>query len=177
MGYLRTNNAYWGTDFDPSTPAEDRDQSYFLADNLSPYIRFKNVIDGVVNEDVPADTVLNHFYHAKDGSKLSPSLPTTTNSAERAMAFFNQSIALMGGYTESAKHDAFYESGQALHHVENMIIPAHTHNDAENALFAPMLCCEQLKNAHVFTYTLRFLNHPRLALKQTDTFSNRKVDI
>ena len=64
----------------------------------------------------------------------------------------------------------FFLFGQVLHHVEGNNSPAHIHNEVENALFVPMLRYGQLKNTHVVASMLRFLNYPRLALKQTEHF-------
>ena len=129
---------YWGTDFDPVGFAGAPDEVSYLGDNdVSPWVTDilvgaiplkKNVITGVVYEDVPAVKVVNHFYHAKTGDALS--FPFAIDSATRAMTFFSQSIENMGGYTDESKHDAFFLFGQALHHVEDMSSPAHIHNDA-----------------------------------------------
>ena len=133
------NFHYWGTDFDPVGFAAAPDEVSYLGDNdVSPWVTDilvgaiplkKNVITGVVYEDVPALKVLNHFYHAKTGDSLL-SFPLASNSAFRAMTFFNQAIDAMSGYTEDSKQDAFFLFGQALHHVEDMSSPAHIHNDA-----------------------------------------------
>jgi len=128
------NFLYWGTDFDPSKfPIDGSDEAkieYLLADNLESYNRYNNVIDGVVQEDVPFIKVLDHFYHAPTGIGLRMGGFTYGNpSSKRAMAFFNESIDWMSGYTEEAKRAAFFTFGQALHHVEDMSSPAHIHND------------------------------------------------
>ena len=176
---------YWGTDFDPIELSgktntekmlllsEDRLSGYVTSDDVLIYNPIlKNVITGVVFEDLPATKVLDHFYHAKDGSPLG--LPLSKDSATRAMTFFNQAIEVMGGYTDESKEEAYFIFGQALHHVEDMIVPAHIRNDAENALFVPMLRYGQFKNTHVDNSTLRFLYYPRLALKQTAPFQSTK---
>ena len=163
---------YWGTDDDAGMG--ELTQDYLMDDQHTTYNDYNNVIDGVVQEDVPGGKVLDHFYHALSGNPLKVPL-AKENSAKRAMRFFNESIERMGGYTEDAKHTAFFEFGQALHHVEDMITPAHIHNDVENVLFTPILRYGQLKNTHVANSTLRFLNSPCLALKQTDSFSG--VDV
>ena len=176
---------YWGTDFDPvnlsAITDDELKKAYLVNNDLSDYRRNNNVMDGVVYEDdfdllpVPEPKVRHHFYHAQTGIPLTV-LGTSLgdNSANRAMLFFNQSIESMGGYKETSIQEAFFLFGQALHHVEDMIAPAHIHNDAENSLSASMLRYGQLKNTHVENTTLRFLNSPRLALKQTEPFQNTK---
>jgi len=95
---------YWGTDFDPKGLAEESNKTkYLLEDQIEPYHHYNNVIDGVVQEDVPVTKVYNHFYHARTGKGLTDS---TETSEITAMRFFNESIARMGGYTEAAKHTA-----------------------------------------------------------------------
>ncbi len=132
---------YWGTDFDPLGFAGASDKVSYLSDNdVSPWVtdilvgaipKKKNVITGVVYEDVPALKVFNHFYHANDGRPLTvATIPVGIKSSVRAMGFFNQAVDAMGGYTESSKENAFFLFGQALHHVEDMSSPAHIHNDA-----------------------------------------------
>ncbi|MDH5572810.1 MAG: hypothetical protein OEY89_13675 [Gammaproteobacteria bacterium] len=183
---------YWGTDFDaanfPADKPRTEQEDYLLDLDGSPYAHYTNVIDGVVQEDLPATKVLNHFNQAETGNALDlngqqPFGPYF-NSATTAMKYFNQSIQWMGGYDSTDKADtlgigvgmnakeyAFFEFGQALHHVEDMLTPAHIHNDTENVLFAPILRYGQLINTHVVASTLRFLNCPCLALKQTGSFS------
>lgn len=174
---------YWGTDFDPknlaplNTPNSPAAEAYLLSgtDSVKDYDRYNNVIDGVVQEDVPFTKVLNHFYHARTGVGLRLNGITVGDpSSIRAMRLFNESIDWMGGYTEEAKHAGFFMFGQALHHVEDMITPSHIHNNSENALFSPMRRYGQLKNTHVVSSTLRFLNGPCLALKQTEYFQSTK---
>ncbi len=136
---------YWGTDFDPLDLAEPgiNKQDYLTKDdNMFRYSRYNNVIDGVVQEDIPVNKVLKHFQHANTGIELTlPVLPLfgTEPSSQRAMKFFNESIDWMGGYTEEAKHTAFYVFGQALHHIEDMSSPAHIHNDAHLTLLEALL--------------------------------------
>lgn len=65
----------------------------------------------------------------------------------------------------------YFLFGQVLHHVDGDNSPARIHNEVENALFIPMRRYGQLKNTHVVNSTLRFLNCPCLALKQTERFS------
>jgi len=48
-------------------------------------------------------------------------------------------------------------------------------NQTRKALFVPMRRYGQLKNTHVAISTLRFLNGPCLALKQTELFQNNNV--
>jgi len=176
---------YWGTDFDPiglGKPGLTLEQKidYLLKDQFpqynqyNQYNQYDTVIDGVVQEDLPLTKVFNHFYHATTGKAMSENSET---SAVRSMRFFIEGIRRMGGYTEEAKHSAFFEFGQSLHHVEDMIDPAHIHNDVENALFVPMRRYGQLKNTHVENSTLRFLNSPCLALKQTERFQNINGEI
>lgn len=72
---------YWGTDFDPVGIATTTKplQEYLGNDETEPYLNgllsgyspiAKNVITGVVYEDVPFTKVLDHFYHAEDESAL-----------------------------------------------------------------------------------------------------------
>lgn len=178
-GILPTNQfRYWGTDFDQNTSIT-RDQGYLLSDRpaLNDYTHYNSVIDGVVQEDAPSTKVLHHFYHALSGVGLTTPFSSANGdqSSVHAMAFFNKSIDWYGKYTNEAKHAAYFVFGQALHHVEDMVAPAHTHNEAENALFAPWLCYAPLKNTHVAHPTLRFLNVSRLALKQTEHFQELHV--
>ena len=164
---------YWGTDFDPvgiaTTPLPI--QEYLGGDRLAPYLNgddpiSKNVITGAVFEDNPGLKVRHHFYHGTSGEAIDvPIYSDELPSSNRAMLFFNQAIETMAGYTEEAKQESFFLFGQALHHVEDMIAPAHIHNDAENSLSASILRYGQLKNTHVANSTLRFLNSSRLALK------------
>lgn len=143
---------YWGTDDDPvgltDPDAIDDPTGYLLDLDATPYANYNNVMDGVVQEDLPATKVLNHFYHAEseDGLSLNGgvlSIGPWHNSANTAMNYFNQSIMWMSGYdsveevdplglgfNSSAKKYAFFTFGQALHHVEDMGSPAHIHNDA-----------------------------------------------
>jgi hypothetical protein len=123
---------YWGTDYDPfnaSTTTKAPTDFYQSDEGLVDYTRYSNVIDGVVQEDVPSLKVLDHFYHAKDGIGLSLPVVQTKPSAVKAMAYFNEAVARMSGYQEGAIQAAFFEFGQALHHVEDMSSPAHIHND------------------------------------------------
>ncbi|MDH5572812.1 MAG: hypothetical protein OEY89_13685 [Gammaproteobacteria bacterium] len=125
---------YWGTDFDAGKTLSQDD---LMDDQQTPYNSYETVIDGAVQEDIPSIKVLDHFYHALSGNPLNVPIIAEENSAVRAMRFFNESVGRMGGYTEDAKHTAFFEFGQALHHVEDMSSPAHIHNDTENVLSAP----------------------------------------
>jgi hypothetical protein len=168
---------YWGTDFDPvdlaAETTEQAKREYLVDDRLGRYTRNNNVIDGVVFEDNPAiSKVRHHFYQANTGIALTvPILGTIgDNSAVRAMNFYNQSIEKMGHYGEASKQEAFFLFGQSLHLVEDMMAPAHIHNDAENALFVPILCYGASQNTHVAHSTLRFFEAPRLALKPTEHF-------
>ena len=124
---------YWGTDHDIIGLSVAPDKvKYLMKDQQKPYKDYNNVIDGVVQEDVPGGKVTDHFYHATTGIGLkidSVLTPDGKPSAVVAMKFFNESIKRMGGYTEDAKHTAFFEFGHALHHVEDMSSPAHIHND------------------------------------------------
>ena len=140
---------YWGTDFDPADyPAngtQGEKEDHLLKLDSSRYARYNNVIDGVVQEDIPVEKVLKHFYQAENGEGLSMTsgvLPFAS-SAKTAMNYFNQSVRWMSGYDSidavaavdghidySAKQHGFFIFGQALHHVEDMSSPAHIHNDA-----------------------------------------------
>lgn len=66
---------YWGTDYDPAKYPADGTQrakeDYLLKLDDAPYTRYTNVIDGVVQEDVPATKVLKHFYQAESGEGMS----------------------------------------------------------------------------------------------------------
>jgi len=141
---------FWGTDFDqinyPSTASDTVKEDYLLDLVGAPYSQYNNVIDGVVQEDLPATKVLDHFYHAETGKELSLNgtvLPGSEPSAIVAMRYLNQSIQWMSGYETDeedgtialkAKEYAFFVFGQALHHVEDMGSPAHVHNDAHLVL-------------------------------------------
>jgi len=135
---------YWGTDFDPLGLAGEgtfeKKEVYLLSDKLDRYNRYNNVIDGVVQEDVPVTKVLAHFQHATSGEEFNfpgpfgTEIKGTEPSSERAMLFFNKSIEWMSGYTEDAKHAGFFVFGQSLHHVEDMSSPAHIHNDSHLTL-------------------------------------------
>ena len=76
------NFLYWGTDFDPVGMADaiatNKPLSEYLvkdryedSDGNDLYSSYNNVIDGVFQEDMPVDKVLNHFYHAKTGDPFS----------------------------------------------------------------------------------------------------------
>ncbi|MFK5950992.1 MAG: hypothetical protein QM500_19745 [Methylococcales bacterium] len=141
---------YWGIDFDqrdfPSTGTITAKEDYLLDLDAKPYTRYNNVIDGVIQEDMPATKVLKHFYQAEssEGLGLVCDGLTCTDSATIAMTYFNKSIEMMSGYDTveevattffkeidfSAKQHAFFIFGQALHHVEDMSSPAHIHNDS-----------------------------------------------
>ena len=164
---------YWGTDFDAGMSPEQLTQEWLLGEEgLSAFHAPLNVMNGVVQEDVPSGKAGNHFYQAISGSGLlTDKFVSGGPSDVRAMVFFNQSIGYFGMYDESAKQVAFFVFGQALHHVEDMLTPAHIHNDTENVLFAPIQRYGQLINTHVVASTLRFLNCPCLVLKQTGSFS------
>ena len=121
---------YWGTDYDQKGLIDAQDKvDYLMYDRQKPYKHYNNVIDGVVQEDVPGGKVMDHFFQALTGNALNVPVYNEINSATRAMQFFNESVARMGGYTEDAKGTAFFEFGHALHHVEDMSSPAHIHND------------------------------------------------
>jgi len=126
---------YWGADFDPFNAGEAVNDGKSLTDfyqsgeGLDSYTRYNNVIDGVVQEDAPSLKVLDHFYHAKAGIGLSLPVIPTKPSAMKAMAYFNEAVARMSGYHEESIKAAFFEFGQALHHVEDMSSPAHIHDD------------------------------------------------
>ena len=123
---------YWGTDFDPLDAVNTNKSPtdfYLSGEGLENYNRYNNVIDGVVQEDAPSSKVLDHFYHAKAGIGLSLGGLSRTPSVLRAMQYFNEAVTRMSGYHEEAKKAAFFEFGQALHHVEDMSSPAHIHND------------------------------------------------
>jgi hypothetical protein len=127
---------YWGTDYDENRPGIT--DSYLLDDQVQFYKQYNNVIDGVVQEDVPGSKAKHHFYQANSGIGLNTAFPylfSGNPSASTAMSFFNQSIDLFDGYSEftttnqGAKNMAFFVFGQALHHLEDMSSPAHIHID------------------------------------------------
>jgi len=170
-----TQRLYWGTDFDAGKPSNELTKEWLLKDQLSKFTAPLNVINGVVQEDIPDSKVKNHFYQATSGegllTKFNTDVVNGVPSSGRAMDFFNRAIEYFSMYDESAKQVAFFVFGQALHHVEDIAFPAHIHNDAENVLFAPSRCCEPSQNTHVANSTLRFFEEPRTGWKQTGSFS------
>ena len=85
---------YWGTDFDVSELAKlgtvTQREDYLLDLDGGPYTRYNNVIDGVVQEDLPATKVLNHFNHAESGDGLS------LNGSQLSIGpFHNSTVARM----------------------------------------------------------------------------------
>jgi hypothetical protein len=121
----------WGED--PILPFDAEKENY------SKFTRYNNVIDGVVQEDVPDDKVLKHFYQTESGIPLTVvGIPFSfTNSEERAAELFAQSLDFYSGYTDVSRSMAFFKFGQALHHVEDMTSPAHIHNDAHLDFYDP----------------------------------------
>jgi len=166
---------YWGTDFDAGKNPGELTKEWLLEDRLTAFNAPLNVINGTVQEDIPDSKVKHHFYQADSGQGLLTGRSILDvkgdPSSGVAMGFFNKSIEYFGMYDESAKQVAFFTFGQALHHVEDMLTPAHIHNDAENVLFAPILRYDQLKNTHVVASTLRFFKELRFGWKQTGSFS------
>ena len=70
-GINTTQRLYWGTDFDAGKPPEELTQEWLLGEEgLSAFHAPLNVMNGVVQEDVPSLKVLNHFYQAKSGTGL-----------------------------------------------------------------------------------------------------------
>ena len=120
---------YWGTDFDAGQTGL-LTQDYLLNDRpaLNNYVRYDNVIDGVVQEDIPSSKVEDHFFDAVYGIGLNTYFTSGKPSDVHTMPFFIKAIDWYGGYTDAARHAAYFEFGQALHLVEDMSSPAHVHN-------------------------------------------------
>ena len=112
---------YWGTDFDLAPPpvgfpvdgTQVKKEDHLLDLDEAPYTRYSNVIDGVVQEDIPATKVLNHFYQAETGKELTLNNVSLggVNSANTAMKYFNEAIEWMGGYSTNYETPSVIATG------------------------------------------------------------------
>lgn len=92
----------------------------------SPYM--SEVREGSYGEDVPATRSLGHFYNPQTDSApwfAVSSGPAWQNSRDQYEAAV--SAYLSGNYT--GEDAAFYRMGRAIHFIQDMTSPAHTHDD------------------------------------------------
>jgi hypothetical protein len=84
--------------------------------------------NGADNEDVPATRSLGHFYNPETNSAPTFSFgagPATTNSQTQ----YNAALAEYSSNNLVGTDAAFHRMGRALHFIEDMTSPAHTHDD------------------------------------------------
>lgn len=84
--------------------------------------------NGTEQEDVPATRSLGHFYNPQTNSAPWFALgsgPATENSQEQ----YNAALSAYGSGNFVGTDAAFHRLGRALHFVQDMTSPAHTHDD------------------------------------------------
>ena len=105
-------------------------QSFGVLNN--PFYSTDNVIDareGSYDEDVPATRSLGHFYNPVTDSAPWFALgsgPATQNCQDQ----WNDALSTYFNNQRSGTDGAFHHIGRALHFIEDMTSPAHTHDDA-----------------------------------------------
>jgi hypothetical protein len=91
-----------------------------------PYVY--DVKEGSYGEDVPATRSLGHFYNPQTDSAPWFALgsgPAWQNSQEQ----YNAGVSEYANNNLSGTDAAFYRIGRALHFIQDMTSPAHTHDD------------------------------------------------
>ncbi len=84
--------------------------------------------NGSDNEDVPATRSLGHFYNPQTNS--APSFAFGSGPAwENAQEQYDAAIGQYGGGNLVGTDAAFHRIGRALHFIQDMTSPAHTHDD------------------------------------------------
>jgi hypothetical protein len=84
--------------------------------------------NGSDNEDVPATRSLGHFYNPQTNSAPPFAFgagPATTNSQTQ----YDAALAAYAGNNLVGTDAAFHRMGRALHFIQDMTSPAHTHDD------------------------------------------------
>jgi hypothetical protein len=108
----------WGRD--PNISFIPEEKEYY-----SDFIKYNNVIDGVVQEDVPWTKVLGHFYQAETGIPLTVHGVTRgLSSKARAAELFAQSLDWYSGYTK--------ELGEYITNAQGKDIYVNWGNDADD---------------------------------------------
>ena len=84
--------------------------------------------NGTEQEDVPATRSLGHFYNPETDSAPWFALgsgPATTNSQDQ----YNEAVSAYLGNNLIGTDAAFHRLGRAIHFIQDMTSPAHTHDD------------------------------------------------